>query len=134
MLRSTSGPTALRGRAAVAVHQEAASLRSSAATGSGTVQRQGRTRRGAAAAARTSLPVEWRGRGRCHRTTSLAGRCVTPSARDATTSCTVLTAATRGTAPCASRGLFTATATGGFMSEFETKSPLTLLDQRGKLC
>lgn len=92
--------------------QEVAIPRSSAAMGSGTALRRGRTRRVAGAAVRASLPVESQVRERCRPVTLLADRCATQSQRDATTSCTVLMAATRGTAPCASQGPFIVTATG----------------------
>lgn len=116
------GPTAPLGRAGAGEQQEVASPRGNAAMGNGTVLRRERTRRVAGVAVRTSLPVEWRDRGPWHPVTSLAGRCATPSQRDVTTSCTVLMAATRGTAPCANRGPFIVTATGQCMSEFQTEN------------
>lgn len=57
MPHSTSGATALHGKAGVEEQQAAALPRSSVATGSGTVPRPERTRRDAGAAGRTSLPA-----------------------------------------------------------------------------
>ncbi len=92
--------------------QEVAIPRSSAATGSGTVPRRGRTRKVAGAAVRTSSPAELQDSGLLRPVTSPADPCATQSQRDATTSCTVPTEATRGTAPCVSREPFIVTATG----------------------
>lgn len=113
--RSTSVATALHGKVGVGEHREVALPRSNAAMGNGTVLRRGRMRRAAKAAVRTSLPVDWQDRGRWHPATSLAGQFVIRSQRDATTSCTVLMAATRGTAPCASQGPFIVTVTGQYV-------------------
>lgn len=77
-----------------------------------TAPRRGGTRRAARAAARISLFAGPRVRGRPRVATTGVGRCATPRRRGATTSCTAPTAATRGTAACASRAPSTATATG----------------------
>ena len=114
--RSTSGATAPRGKVGVGGRQVVASPRSNAAMGSGTAPRRGRTRRDAEAAVPTSLRVEWWDRGWWHPATLPAGRCVTRSRSGATTSCTVQTAATRGTAPCASRAPSIVTVTGQCVS------------------
>lgn len=94
--------------------QEVALPRSNAVMGNGTVPRQGRTRRVAGAAVQTSLPAGWRAKERWRLATLLADRCATQLQRDATTSCTVLMAATRGTALCVSQGPFIVTATGQY--------------------
>lgn len=123
--RSTSGPTAPLGRVVVGEQQVDALPRSSAATGNGTVLRRGRTRRVAGAAVRTSLPVELQGSERWRQVTLLADRCATQSQRDATTSCTVRMAATRGTAPFVSQEPFTVTATGQCGSDLTLKTCLS---------
>lgn len=122
--RSTSGPTAPLGRAGVGEQQEVALPRSSAVTGNGTVLRQGRTRMVAGAAAWTSLPAGWQGREQWRPVTLLGDRCATRSQSDATTSCTVLMAAMRGTAPCVSREPFIVTATGQYVWDFQTENLL----------
>lgn len=106
-----SGPTAPPGRAAAAARRAGASPRSRGATANTTALRRGGTRRAARAAAWTSSFAGRQVRGR-PRVTTGGGRCVTPPRSGVTTSCTAPTAATRGTAPCASRAPSTATATG----------------------
>lgn len=104
MLRAT----ALRGKVVAGERQEVVLHRSNTAMGSGTVLRPERTRRAAGTAVRITFPVEWQDRGRQRP----ANRSATRWRRDATTSWTALMAATRGIAPCVSRGPFIVTATG----------------------
>lgn len=111
-LRSMSGPIVPHGRAGVGEKPEVASHRSSAVTANGTVRRQGRTRRAAGAAVQNCLPAVWWGNERPRQATFPGHRCATVSQRDATTSCTVLMAAMKGTAPCASQGPSIVTVTG----------------------
>lgn len=114
MQRSTWEPTAPLGRAGAEEQQAAASPWSSAAMGSGTALRRGRTKKAAGVAVPTSLLADWPARETPLPVTWLAGRCVTRQPRGATTSCTAPTAATRGTALCVSRGPSIATASGRY--------------------